>query len=173
MTALNGGFTFYASAGNAIGFDLGYYTADAKFVNRRFASAGYEIADCFHATGTYPATQSALQNCPFVESSTLIKLLQPVQIGASGTAITQSTVYAPSITPAAVAAQSCGDQTFTVTGLVVTDMLSRMNPPAALGNVGVGDAYASAANTLTLHFCNPSLVAVTPPAGVYTFRATH
>jgi hypothetical protein len=98
---------------------------------------------------------------------------KPITIGASGTAIAQSTVYAPSITPAAVAAQSCADQTFTVTGLVVTDTLSRLIPPAALGNVGVGDAYASAANVLTLHFCNPSVAAVTPPAGVYTFRATH
>jgi len=96
-----------------------------------------------------------------------------VTIGASGTAITQSTVYSPSITPAAVAAQSCADQTFTVSGLALTDTLSRLTPPSALGNVGVGDAYVAVVNQLTLHFCNPSVAAVTPPAGVYTFRATH
>jgi len=96
----------------------------------------------------------------------------PLQFNSSSTAITQSTVFSPSVTPAAVAAASCSDQTVNVTGLLATDMLSQIAPPAALGNVSMS-GYASAANTLTLHFCNPSAASVIPPAGVYTFRATH
>ncbi|MBV8576555.1 MAG: hypothetical protein JOZ58_16175, partial [Acetobacteraceae bacterium] len=161
------------AAGNSLGIDAGYYTADAKFGMRFFSSAAYEQMFCFHTAGVYPTAQSSLQSCPWILSSTLLRALQPLQIGAGGTAIAQSTVYSPNITPAAVPAQSCADQTFTVTGLVVTDTLSRLTPPAALGNVGLGDAYPSAANTLLLHFCNPSAANVTPPAGVYGFRATH
>jgi hypothetical protein len=77
-----------------------------------------------------------------------------------------------SITPAAVAAQSCSDQTYTVNGLTAADNLGSIRPPGALGNVGVS-GYASAANTLDLHFCNPSAASVTPPAGVYVFLAMH
>ena len=104
--------------------------------------------------------------------STGAQLGVPLQFNSSSTAITQSTVFSPSITPTAVAATSCSDQTVAVTGLLTTDMLSQIAPPAALGNVSMS-GYASAANTLTLHFCNPSAASVTPPAGVYTFRATH
>jgi hypothetical protein len=96
----------------------------------------------------------------------------PLQFNSSSTAITQSTVFSPSFSPAAVATASCSDQTVSVNGLLATDLLSQIAPPAALGNVSMS-GYASAANTLTLHFCNPSAASVTPPAGVYTFRATH
>jgi hypothetical protein len=77
-----------------------------------------------------------------------------------------------SITPTAVSAQTCSDQTFTVTGLTTSDNLGSITPPAALGNVSVS-GYVSAANTLDLHFCNPSAASVTPPAGVYGFLAMH
>ncbi|MGC9291813.1 MAG: hypothetical protein ACP5EP_03710 [Acidobacteriaceae bacterium] len=76
------------------------------------------------------------------------------------------------ITPAVVAAQSCSDQTYTISGLTAADNLGSIRPPGALGNVSVS-GYASAANTLDLHFCNPSAASVTPPAGVYGFLAMH
>jgi hypothetical protein len=77
-----------------------------------------------------------------------------------------------SVTPAAVAAQTCSDQTFTVSGLVATDDLGSVHPPGALGNLSVL-GYANAANTVTLHFCNISSASVTPPAGAYGFLAMH
>jgi hypothetical protein len=90
-----------------------------------------------------------------------------------GTTIAKIAMYSTaSISPSAVSAQSCSDQTFTVTGLTVSDRLGTMTPPAALGNVSV-NAYANASNTLELHFCNPSASSVTPPAGVYSFLAMH
>lgn len=94
-----------------------------------------------------------------------------LNIGSS-TTITASTVYSPSITPTAVAANVCADQTFTVTGLATTDDLTALNPPSALGSISA-HGYASATNTLTIHFCNVTAGSITPPAGVYRFRATH
>jgi hypothetical protein len=90
-----------------------------------------------------------------------------------GTAITAMNLYSTaSITPTAVSATSCSDQTFSVTGLTTADRVSGITPPSALGNVSV-DGYASAAGTVLLHFCNPSSASVTPPAGVYSFLAVH
>jgi hypothetical protein len=77
-----------------------------------------------------------------------------------------------SITPTAVAAEACSDQTFTVSGLVIADDLGSIHPPSALGNLSLL-GYANAANTLTLHFCNVSAASVTPPAGAYGFLAMH
>ena len=77
-----------------------------------------------------------------------------------------------SITPIAVAAQTCNDQTFTVNGLVQTDAIGSIHPAGALGNLSL-EGYAGAANTLTMHFCNVSAVSIVPPAGSYTFLAMH
>ena len=74
-----------------------------------------------------------------------------------------------SISPAAVPAQTCSDQTFTLNGVVgASDHLYLSNPPAALGNTSAM-ANASAANTVNLHFCNSTAASITPPAGVYSF----
>jgi len=85
-----------------------------------------------------------------------------------GSTINAVNFYATgSITPTSVGAQSCSDQTFSVTGLAAGDKLGQVIPPGALGNVSVL-GYVSATNTLLLHFCNPSTSPVTPPAGVYS-----
>jgi hypothetical protein len=93
--------------------------------------------------------------------------------GANGTAIHQIAVFSTtSIAPIAVGAGSCSDQTFTLTNAVTSDRVSSVTPPAALGNISL-NGYVSAANTLLLHFCNPTAIAVTPPAGVYSILAVH
>jgi hypothetical protein len=90
-----------------------------------------------------------------------------------GTAIIAMNLYSTaSITPTAVGAASCSDQTFTVTGLLTSDRISNITPPSALGNVSL-NGYASAAGIVLLHFCNPSPASVTPPAGAYSFVAVH
>lgn len=90
-----------------------------------------------------------------------------------GSAVTHVAYYTTgSITPTAVASQSCSDQTFTVSGLTITDDLGSIHPPAALGNLSI-NGYASAANTVTLHFCNVSSTSLAAPAGAYTFLAMH
>ena len=76
------------------------------------------------------------------------------------------------VVPIAVPAQSCNDQTFTVNGLIPSDSLGSIQPPAALGNLSM-NGYSSATNSLTLHFCNVSATSAVPPAGAYTFLAMH
>ncbi len=88
----------------------------------------------------------------------------------SAGAVKLPTYTTGSITPTAVTAQNCSSQTFTVTGLIAGGHISTIIPPADPGNLSM-TGWISAANTLTLHFCNPSAASVTPPSGAYTFTA--
>jgi hypothetical protein len=91
----------------------------------------------------------------------------------SGTAISQIKAFATnSISDARVAAQSCMDVSGTAGGLAASDQISGVRPPRALGNLSL-NAYASGADTVILHFCNPSTSAVSIPGGVYSFLAVH
>ena len=74
-------------------------------------------------------------------------------------------VLTVSITPASVAAATCAEQTFTVSGLAVGDFVS-VN--GATGNAtGIAGSRVSAANTLSIRFVNPTAGALTPSAGSY------
>jgi hypothetical protein len=53
-------------------------------------------------------------------------------------------------------------------GLTAGEQVLGITPPKPLGNLGL-NAYPGAANTVTLHFCNPSATAVSTPPGTYTF----
>lgn len=75
------------------------------------------------------------------------------------------------LVPVSVAAASCAEQNFTVTGLLVGDFVS-ITPPAINPNVAPVCARVSAANTLTVAFCNPSAGALVPQAGVYRLLVT-
>jgi hypothetical protein len=96
-----------------------------------------------------------------------------LQLGASGTMLTQMTLYSTaSIIPSAVKPASCSDQTFPLKGVTTADRISNIVPPGALGNVSL-NGYISALETLLLHFCNPSGSSSTPPIGVYSVLAVH
>ena len=58
-----------------------------------------------------------------------------------------------------------------VSGLAKSDLITGITPPKALGRLSL-NAYVSAANTLTLHFCNPT-TSVGIPARVYSFLSVH
>lgn len=89
-----------------------------------------------------------------------------LQVGASGTTLTQAVVYTPSLTPTAVAAGAVVAQTFTVSGLATTDTVT-VNAPGAV----VFSARVSAANTLSISFAPPATGTYTPPTGVYRILA--
>jgi len=84
-------------------------------------------------------------------------------VGASGTAITQIRVYAPSLTPAEVSANTTAEQTFTVTGLSTADKVF-VNKPTAQAGLGIVGVRASAANTLAITFANVTASPITPTA---------
>ncbi|HEX4770869.1 MAG TPA: hypothetical protein VH351_08580 [Bryobacteraceae bacterium] len=90
-------------------------------------------------------------------------------VGSGSTVNAINYLQTASITPAAVLGQTCSDQTFSVPGVATaSDHLYLSNTPAAVGNISVA-ATASGANTVSLHFCNPTAGSITPPPGIYTF----
>ncbi len=86
-----------------------------------------------------------------------------------GSPLSRMKIYStPGIAAANVPAQSCRDVMQSVAGLTKSDLITGITPPKPLGNLSL-NAYASAADTLTLHFCNSSTAGVSIPSGVYSF----
>jgi len=86
-----------------------------------------------------------------------------------GSPLSRMKIYStPNVAATTVAAQSCTDVAPSVPGLTKADVITGITPPKALGNLSL-NAYASATDSLTLHFCNPTTSSVTISPGVYTF----
>jgi hypothetical protein len=87
----------------------------------------------------------------------------------SGTPLSQMKVYkTSSVASSGVPSQRCVDVKATAPGLMDADQITGLRPPKPLGNISV-NGYASAADTVTLHFCNPSASPVAIPEGTYSF----
>lgn len=85
--------------------------------------------------------------------------------------IFESILLKATLTPVAVAANSTVEQNFTVTGLRITDTVDLFYCQSAYTvNVVAVNIRISAANTLTVAYCNPTASPVTPPAGVYLVK---
>ena len=104
-----------------------------------------------------------------IANSRAVTVPVSLKIGSSGTAITQQTVYTPTLTPAAIAAAGYSEQTFTVTGLATTDTVI-VNGPAAAANSVLVHARVSAANTLALTWIT-NAATITPTSGTYRIVA--
>lgn len=95
-----------------------------------------------------------------------------IKIGAPlalATTITLVARVSQSLTPVSVGAATCAEQNFTVPGLVVGDSVD-ITPPSITAGVAPVCARVSAANTLTVTFCNATAGALVPAAGVYRIR---
>lgn len=80
-------------------------------------------------------------------------------------------VMQATLSPAAVAANTSAEQTFTVTGLAVGDVVGTINKPTAQAGIGVVGCRVSAANTLAITFANFTAGSITPTASeVYVFK---
>lgn len=80
-----------------------------------------------------------------------------------------SSVISAALTPASVGAATVADQTgFTVPGVDASDILVCVRNPIANATALV-KATATAANTVTLTFVNPTAGGLTPTTGTYTF----
>ena len=90
-----------------------------------------------------------------------------------GSPLSRMKIYAtPGVAATNVPAQSCRDVTQAVPGLTKSDLITGVTPPKSLGNLSL-NAYSSAADNLTLHFCNPTTSGVAIPSGVYSFLSVH
>lgn len=75
------------------------------------------------------------------------------------------------LSPAAVAANTTAEQTFTVTGLAVGDVVGSINKPTAQAGLSIAGVRVSAANTLAITFGNATAGSITPTASeVYVFK---
>lgn len=74
------------------------------------------------------------------------------------------TVYKPTLSPAAVAANTTAEQTFTVTGVAVGDIVMFPNKPTAQAGLGIVGARVSAANVVAITFSNNTAGSITPTA---------
>jgi hypothetical protein len=73
----------------------------------------------------------------------------------------------PTLTPVAVAANTTAAQSFTVPGLLTTDVLTVSPIGAQTTGIIIANDYVSAANTLTIQFGNLTASSATPAAGSY------
>lgn len=74
---------------------------------------------------------------------------------------------APTLTPVSVLANTTAEQTFTIQGLMVGDLMNVYANVAQTAGIGIVSARVSAANTLSIGFSNSTAGALTPVAGAY------
>lgn len=77
----------------------------------------------------------------------------------------------PTLTPASVGAATVAEQTFTVTGVQLGDVVA-LNHPSITAGVGPISVRVSALNQIAIAFVNPTAGALTPAAGVYSLSVT-
>ena len=80
----------------------------------------------------------------------------------TGNLVKQS-VISVTLSPVAVAANTTAEQTVTVNGLLVGDMVYVSKPTAQAG-LGIVGSRVSAANTLAITFVNATVSSITPTA---------
>jgi hypothetical protein len=84
------------------------------------------------------------------------------------TKLTQLRVISASLTPASVATITVAAQTLTLTGVAAGDFVVCISNPIT-NAVGITGTQATAANTISMSFVNPTAGALVPTAGTYIF----
>jgi hypothetical protein len=87
-----------------------------------------------------------------------------VQIGTNGTALTKMAKYTATLSPTAVAANTCAAQSFTVTGVAAGDMFVAVQKPTEQAGLNVDHGHVTGSNTATINFCNHTGSSITPTA---------
>jgi hypothetical protein len=73
-------------------------------------------------------------------------------------------IYGLTISPASVAANTTVEQTFTLTGLAIGDIVAVTKPTLQAG-LGIVNSRVSAANTIAIAFSNNTASPIVPTAG--------
>lgn len=84
--------------------------------------------------------------------------------------VLRGVAQAVSLTPASVAASTCAEQQFNVTGVAV-GMITNVQKPSTTLNIGVAGSRVISNNLLGVTFLNTSTAAITPPAESYLVTA--
>jgi len=78
--------------------------------------------------------------------------------------------YSVALTPVSVAANITAEQTFTVAGLVINDIITLTKPSLDAG-IGVVNVRVSVADTLAITYINATAGALTPTSETYKIMA--
>lgn len=73
-------------------------------------------------------------------------------------------VASVTLSPASVAANTTAEQTFTVPGILATDMVAGISKPTAQAGLGIVGFRVSAANTVGITFSNNTASPIVPTA---------
>jgi len=74
-------------------------------------------------------------------------------------------IVSVALTPSAVSANTTAQQTFTVTGVKVGDVVVAVEKPSHQAGLGIVGARVTAANTVGITFSNNTGAGITPTAG--------
>lgn len=90
-----------------------------------------------------------------------------------GTTLSRGNILAnfligPSLTPTALTASTTTAETFSVPGLLTTDVVSVTFSGAQTAGVGIANSNVSATDTLRIVFSNSTAGTPTPAAGIYS-----
>ena len=88
----------------------------------------------------------------------------------ASTDVEAANTFRPTLTPAAVNATSGSEQTFSVPGLLVGDIVV-VNPPAFQAGLIIAHARVTAADTLAIAWYNATAGSLTPTSGAYLICA--
>lgn len=172
--ALNLPVTVVTSTAHTVGTsDADIFINGSSVSTITFPSSGVPVGNTVAVVNQSSATatisgvgnlSSLAVNCAAVITQQYTGAWYPIGIACNGGTVR----YVPSLTPSAVSASTCGEQTFTVAGLATGEAVTIPNPPSALSHVWIGSARVSANNTLAILFCGDS-TGGTPPTGTYSF----
>lgn len=79
--------------------------------------------------------------------------------------INELQIVSVALTPSAVGANTTAQQTFTVTGVKVSDVVVAVEKPSHQAGLGIVGARVTAADTVGITFSNNTGVGITPTAG--------
>ena len=96
-------------------------------------------------------------------------ITQPAVGANSAQRIGQLLKFTATIDPASVAAGATSEQTFTVAGVQVGDLIFEVIKPTHTVGVVVAGARVPAANQVAVALANPTIGAVDAPAETWTF----
>lgn len=104
----------------------------------------------------------------FYGATPVVQPSGPAQASDPTFGLGEVVTYQVTLSPAACAANTTAEQTFTVTGIAATSLVI-VNKPTAQAGLGIGNVRASAANQIGIAFANDTSGSITPTASeVYT-----
>lgn len=135
----------------------------AKTIKKVAGGITTDLATNDIRAGQYVQLQYDGTNFQMLSASGNSDVVTPSLTVGSGTALTRLAYYTATLSPAAVGANTCAEELFTVTGITAGDVVF-VNKPTAQAGLGLGGVRASGANQVGINFCNNTAAPITPTA---------